>query len=70
MARTVRRRSLPVDHEVRSAVRGDKPLVNFIYGLGGRDLSLDEVKDTFRALAKAKKVAAGKVDVRYIGVRE
>jgi pyruvate ferredoxin oxidoreductase alpha subunit len=61
----------PLFHEVRSACYGSsKPMLNFIYGLGGRDLKLDDLKDVFRALAAVKK--SGKADpaVRYIGVRE
>ena len=61
----------PLYHEVRSARYGqDGPMMNFIYGLGGRDLSLDGTKDIFRALAKAKKSGKPEPDVRYVGVRE
>jgi len=61
----------PLYHEVRSALYGQgKPVMNFIYGLGGRDLSLDEVKNMFRALAKANKTRRLEPETRYIGVRE
>jgi pyruvate ferredoxin oxidoreductase alpha subunit len=61
----------PLYHEVRSARYGqDGPMLNFIYGLGGRDLSLDDTKDVFRALAKAAKSGKTAPAVRYIGVRE
>ena len=61
----------PLYHEVRSARYGAaKPIVNFIYGLGGRDLSLDDCKQVFRDLAAAKKAKKGEPDVRYIGLRE
>ncbi len=63
----------PVAVEVKSAlyeVENKPHIVNFVYGLGGRDVDfvqLNEVKDTaFEVLNK------GKVDepVKYIGVRE
>ena len=61
----------PLYHEVRSARYGqDGLMMNFIYGLGGRDLSLDGVKDVFRAMAKAKKTGSAEPAVRYLGVRE
>jgi len=61
----------PLFNEVRSALYGyDMPLVNFIYGLGGRDLSLDGVKEIFRALAAAKETGDAAPQTRYIGVRE
>jgi pyruvate ferredoxin oxidoreductase alpha subunit len=61
----------PLYHETRSALYGtDRPIGNFIYGLGGRDLPLNDVKETFKTLAEAK--TTGKVDpqVQYIGLRE
>jgi len=62
----------PLYHEVRSALRSSaQPLLNFAYGLGGRDLSLEEVRDVFRALTQAKdQPPAQEPDMRYIGVRE
>jgi len=60
----------PLFHEIRSARYGTAdPMVNFIYGLGGRDLSLDLAKDVFRDLAAAQKGEAGPM-VRYVGLRE
>jgi pyruvate ferredoxin oxidoreductase alpha subunit len=61
----------PLYHEVRSARYGDSaPMMNFIYGLGGRDLRQTDAQDVFRALAEAKD--SGKIDpqVRYVGLRE
>ncbi len=60
----------PLYHEVRSARYCGGPIVNFIYGLGGRDLSLDNAKDIFRALAEAKESGSTEPPVRYVGVRE
>ena len=61
----------PLFHETRSARYGDDaPMMNFIYGLGGRDLSLDDAKDVFRALAEAKESGDFEPAVRYVGLRE
>ena len=63
----------PVFHEVRSALygRGEIPsVINYIYGLGGRDLTTDHVEFIFSELAE---IAAGKNTgdtYRYLGVRE
>ena len=58
-------------NEVRSALYGEtRPFVNYIYGLGGRDLSLDEVKNVFRELAADKDKGAAEAETRYIGIRE
>ncbi len=61
----------PLFHETRSARYGDGgPMIDFIYGLGGRDLSLDDVKGVFHALAEAGR--SGEMDplTRYVGLRE
>lgn len=61
----------PLFHEIRSARYGeDGPMLNFIYGLGGRDLSLDNARDIFRALARAGDTGQVEPTVRYIGLRE
>ena len=61
----------PLFHEIRSArYGGDGPMLNFIYGLGGRDLSLDLTKDVFRNLAEAKDSGQVEPMVRYVGLRE
>ena len=66
----------PLFNEVRSALyaadgpAGSRPLVNFIYGLGGRDLPLDDAKEAFRALAKVHKTGQAEPQTRYIGLRE
>ncbi len=62
----------PLYHETRSACRGssDVPMLSFIYGLGGRDLSLGEAKGIFRSVAEGS--SGGKADepARYVGLRE
>ncbi|MEM2943269.1 MAG: pyruvate ferredoxin oxidoreductase [Methanomassiliicoccales archaeon] len=57
----------PIFPEVRSALYDsrDKPkLVNYIYGLGGRDVSMDELKSVYKALAKNQAEL-----INYLGVR-
>jgi pyruvate ferredoxin oxidoreductase alpha subunit len=61
----------PLFHEVRSARYGESgAMMSFIYGLGGRDLSLDDTKGVFRCLAEAKDKGKAEPAVHYIGVRE
>ena len=61
----------PLYHEVRSARFGASgPMLNFIYGLGGRDLSLDDAKDVLRTLAEAKGAESVDEPVRYVALRE
>jgi len=61
----------PLFHEIRSARYGETaPMIDFIYGLGGRDLSLDNVKDIFRSLARAQESGQTEPTTRYVGVRE
>jgi pyruvate ferredoxin oxidoreductase alpha subunit len=61
----------PLFHEVRSARYGDGgPIMDFIYGLGGRDLSLDMAKDVFRTLAQARDSGCTEPQVQYVGLRE
>ena len=48
----------------------EKPLMaNYVVGLGGRDVSPAMIKETYRAMLKAKE--AGKVEkfMTYVGVR-
>ncbi|MBI2914683.1 MAG: pyruvate ferredoxin oxidoreductase [Firmicutes bacterium] len=63
----------PVFAEARAALYDapERPLaVNYIYGLGGRDISLDMIESVYRDLEGV--AAKGAVDqyVRYLGVRE
>ncbi len=61
----------PLFHEIRSHRYGDDtPMLDFIYGLGGRDLSLKDVKDVFRALADAHQSGDVEPVTRFVGVRE
>lgn len=59
----------PLFTEVRSALFDLKPkpkVINYIYGLGGRDISVDDIKSIFSDLKDADK----KPLINYQGVRE
>ena len=60
----------PVFHEIRSARYGaSNPMLSIIYGLGGRDVSTDDICEVFELLQKAQK--GEDVDlVTFLGVRE
>ncbi len=62
----------PLCLEVKAALfdkRSDKIVLNYIYGLGGREIKLDDIEYVFKELVEAMK---GKVKdrVNYLGVRE
>jgi pyruvate ferredoxin oxidoreductase alpha subunit len=62
----------PVFAELRSAFYGkaDVPIVNYIYGLGGRDVPATDVEKVYRDLDNiAKSGEVGEL-VSYLGVRE
>jgi pyruvate ferredoxin oxidoreductase alpha subunit len=63
----------PVFNEIRSALYDEpkKPVtLNTIYGLGGRDINVGDIKGFFERLLKV--AGSGKTDglVSYLGVRE
>jgi pyruvate ferredoxin oxidoreductase alpha subunit len=62
----------PVFSELRSALYGktDIPVVDYIYGLGGRDVPATDVEKVYRDLEGT--AASGKIGelVSYLGVRE
>lgn len=63
----------PVFDEVRSALYSceHRPLVtNFIYGLGGRDVGPDQLRQVYSELMAAAERGRVEQDVRYLGVRE
>jgi len=62
----------PVFTEVRSALYDldKKPLlVNYVYGLGGRDINLIDIRAVFDELATAAKSGKAKALFNYLGVR-
>jgi pyruvate ferredoxin oxidoreductase alpha subunit len=63
----------PLFGEVRSALydRARRPLtVDYIYGLGGRDVSLEDIEGVFRDLLRIKDEGPAAQAVTYLGVRE
>lgn len=62
----------PLYTEIRSWLygRADVPLVNFIYGLGGRDVVVKNIVSVYEHLGKVAAGKAGPQLVHYLGVRE
>lgn len=46
------------------------PVNNYIYGLGGRDITLDEIEGIYNDLQEVAKTGKVKEKVNYLGVRE
>ncbi len=62
-----------VFHEVRHALYGlqaHMPIVNYIYGLGGRDSSPRELRRVYEDIAQIAKTGRVDCPVRYLGLRE
>jgi pyruvate ferredoxin oxidoreductase alpha subunit len=62
-----------VFHEVRHALYDEKqrpPVVNYIYGLGGRDTSPHELKKIFEELMHIAKTGHVETQIHYLGLRE
>ena len=61
----------PLFNEVRSFAGAKCPLlVNYVYGLGGRDINATEIEGIFAELDKIKKSGKPGELYRYIGLRE
>jgi pyruvate ferredoxin oxidoreductase alpha subunit len=63
----------PLFCETRSALYGmdQKPLLtNYVYGLGGREISLDDIRAIFSQQAEIAKSGSVKEPVQHFGVRE
>jgi len=63
----------PIFLEVRSALFGEErklPVINYIYGLGGRDISIEQIKGVYRNLQKIADTGKVKKLVDCIGLRE
>jgi len=61
----------PLFHEVRSHLYGDtRPILPFVYGLGGRDIRVDQLLDALRTLHEATQKDTKQRDVEFIGLRE
>jgi len=61
----------PLFNEVRSFANGGCPqLINYVYGLGGRDINATEIEGLFGELVKIKESGDPGELYRYIGLRE
>jgi len=61
----------PLFNEIRSFVNGGCPLlVNYVYGLGGRDINATEIEEIFADLTKMKASGDPGELYRYKGLRE
>ncbi len=61
----------PVWLETRSALYGDsKPILNFIYGLGGRDISIEQINGLFERLLRVAKTGETGNLRNFVGLRE
>jgi len=61
----------PLFNEVRSFVNGGCPLlINYVYGLGGRDINATEIESILAELVKIKESGDPGELYRYIGLRE
>jgi pyruvate ferredoxin oxidoreductase alpha subunit len=61
----------PVFNEIRSFAYGQKnQFYGYIYGLGGRDINVNEMLHAIRELSEARKTGGKKELVGYIGLRE
>jgi len=61
----------PVFNEVRSACYGKNTrLASYIYGLGGRDVTVEHIESVFRDLMKANETGKVANTCNYLGVRE
>ncbi len=62
----------PLTNEIRSALYelNPKPMIpSYIYGLGGREISPEDIMDVFEQLIKMSKTGKTKDEITYIGVR-
>lgn len=63
----------PLGTEVRSAlfsVKSQAEVVNYFYGLGGRDITVEDFEEVYRKLAELAKTHVVKDMYAYIGLRE
>jgi len=63
----------PVFAEIRSAMYGAEnapTIVDYIYGIGGRDVTMDHIKSVYDDLAKIVKTGQVERTLTYLGIRE
>lgn len=63
----------PVHKEIKAALYGsgvDLGIVNYIYGLGGRDISTEHIRSVFDDLKKVAIKGTPADNIRFVGLRE
>ncbi len=63
----------PVFLEVRSALFEEEekpPIVNYIYGLGGRDIGVSDIRGVYENLQRIAETQKVRDTIAYLGVRE
>lgn len=63
----------PLGADVRASMFGvcnNVKAINFVYGLGGRDVKVDDIKCAFGKLEEVVKTDAIPTGYQYLGVRE
>jgi len=63
----------PLFLEIRSSLFGEDrrvSVINYIYGLGGRDIKIEEIKQVYAHLGEIARGKKSKELVEYLGVRE
>ena len=61
----------PLYHEIRSALYGSaKPVLPFVYGLGGRDITVGQIVEAYQTLADAASEGVAEREVEFVGVRD
>ncbi len=63
----------PVFGDIRSVlydIKADVEVINYIYGLGGRDIKVEEIESVYRDLERIVKGGEVERRINYLGVRE
>ena len=63
----------PLFNDIKAALYESEkkpPIVNYIFGLGGRDIFPEDIKKVYKDLEEIKKTKKVKSLVNYLGVRE
>ena len=62
----------PLYREIKATLLGRKNVLarNYIYGLGGRDIGLDDIRTVYKELSGIVKTGNVKPPIKYLGVRE
>lgn len=63
----------PVHKEIKAALYGsgvETTVVNYIYGLGGRDISTEHIRSVFGELENLASEGKPDDNIRFVGLRE